>query len=959
MENTAINEVSENEKESMGLLAAWGLSFGCMVGCGAFILPGTDFLPSAGAAGTLIAFIIGTALMLLIGFSYHYLTVHSDTDAGSFGFTKEVFGSGAGFICAWLLVLAYVSLIPLNAVSIPMLLESILGDVLKFGFHYTFAGNEIFLGEILTAEAAVLLFGILTGFAGRSARTVQTLLALGIAVGVTVFAIAGFMNGGIGNVSPAFPTGGAGAIGGITAVVLISPWAFVGFDTLPLYSSSYSFPKAKFFSVTAAAIAGAGIVYAVLAWVTAAYIPEGYENWLAYVNVLGDLTGTDALPTFGAAERTMGSEGLFFIVLAALAAVFTGIIGFYCASGRVLSAMAKEDILPSSLKKFSSSVVFAMIISAATPFFGRQVINWIVDVASFGAIVSFAFTCAAAVGKAKKNGSKRVFAAGTAGAVISAVFGVMMLVPGLLPVGALEPESFLILALWCLFGYIFFWRSMKETSEFRSVVSGIGMFFLLFYCATVWFFMTVLRVPESEEMKKSIISAGFFYVVIVLAGLLSLVFIFYNMRKRQSALEAERVRAEENSRAKTTFLFNMSHDIRTPMNAIIGYTDLALDEPGISEAIKDYLIRIKLSSVQLMSLLNDILEMSRIENGKLELDERPGDIFNSIDDIQSVFYNQMKEKSIRFSINRAGVRRRFVIYDRKLFDRVLLNLLSNAYKFTPEGGEVTLSIRQKEHVGAEEGEYELRVKDTGIGMSEEFQQRLFHEFERERTSTASGVQGTGLGMAITHSIIDLMGGTIRVESEQGKGTEFIIDLCFRYAEEPRPHASLISAKAIPRNGFPAAKKPGDNASPSSLSAVSDAAEILRGKRVLLVDDIKMNRDIAEMVLKKSGVESAVAENGREAVDMYIAAGAGIFDAILMDIQMPVLDGYDAAREIRALPDEDMAGIPILAMTANAFSEDIQNALDAGMNGHIAKPIDVAKLLAALADVITEHEGKKQ
>ena len=394
-------------------------------------------------------------------------------------------------------------------------------------------------------------------------------------------------------------------------------------------------------------------------------------------------------------------------------------------------------------------------------------------------------------------------------------------------------------------------------------------------------------------------------------------------RKLQEALTT----AERASRAKTDFLFNMSHDLRTPMNAIIGYTELAQREGVSEEDMHVYFTKIDSSSKHLLSLINDILEMSRVESGKMTLEPVEMDITEVIRESGELFSSQMKEKGIAFTAEAKDIRSPWVLCDKNRLDRVILNLISNAYKFTPEGGEVSVTLCQ---IGETEetASFELRVKDSGIGMSKEFSEKLFTPFERERTSTVSGIQGTGLGLSITRSIMDLMGGTIAVDTEQGRGTEFTVNVTFPKAETHREEE--------PENT--------DESKPFDFSGIS----------VLLVEDNEINREIASMILSQEGFVIDTAENGRIAVDKVEENDPGHYDLILMDVQMPVMDGYTATRTIRALGDPERARVPIVAMTANAFKEDVDAANEAGMDGHIAKPLDVHKMMSEIRRVLAEN-----
>ena len=397
------------------------------------------------------------------------------------------------------------------------------------------------------------------------------------------------------------------------------------------------------------------------------------------------------------------------------------------------------------------------------------------------------------------------------------------------------------------------------------------------------------------------------------------------LKSQQVELIAEKERAEEANKAKSTFLSNMSHDIRTPMNAIVGYTNLARQENVSKEQMRNFLKKIDASSQHLLALINDVLEMSRIESGKMELELEGMNIVTALEEVHDMFATQMAGKNISFSVDTSNVTEKFVVCDKNRLNRVLLNLLSNAYKFTPADGNISVTLIQLETHNSSV-DFELRVKDSGIGMTPEFAAKVFEAFERERTSTVSKIQGTGLGMAITKSIVDLMGGNIRVITAPGKGTEFVINLTFRIAEEMRDELAAENQK--------------------------DAQVIdFTGKKLLLVDDIEVNREIAKMMLECEGFIVDTATDGKNAVEKIAASKAGDYDCVLMDIQMPIMNGHDATRAIRALDHPVAKTIPIIAMTANAFSEDVKAALDAGMNAHIAKPIDVPNMLATLAKIL--------
>ncbi|MCQ2538438.1 MAG: PAS domain-containing protein [Lachnospiraceae bacterium] len=415
-------------------------------------------------------------------------------------------------------------------------------------------------------------------------------------------------------------------------------------------------------------------------------------------------------------------------------------------------------------------------------------------------------------------------------------------------------------------------------------------------------------------------------------------FIFYDETaekleefEQRRVLETALAQAEYANKAKTMFLSSMSHDIRTPMNAIIGYTNLAEKSLGDIDKVGDYLSKIRTSSNHLLNLINDVLDMSRIESGKIRVEESENSLSETMNEVRTIVMNEARAKQLQMNFDISEVSDDFVWCDQLRLIQILLNCLSNSIKFTPVGGTIGLKIRQLSCGKSGYGNFEFVVYDNGIGMSEEFAKHIFEPFTRESTSTVSGIQGTGLGMSIAKNLVDMMGGSIAVSSKRGKGTEVIISLTLKLCDN------------IMREGID-----------TELSVESQENEVEGGKEIslcglniLVTEDNACNREIAIEILTEFGATVDTAENGLIAVEKIQNSNSGQYDLILMDVQMPVMNGYEATRRIRALTDPAKASIPIIAMTANAFEEDRKAAFESGMNEHVPKPIDALKLIEVL------------
>ncbi len=944
-------------------LGAWALSLGCAVGWGSVVMPGTTFLPAAGPLGTALGIFVGMVVMFIIGVNYHYLMNKYPEDGGTMTYSIREFGYDHGFLSAWFLLLVYIAIAWANATAIVLIARHLFGSTFQWGFHYVVAGYHVYLGEILLTEAAIVGCGLICMLFKKFALWLQILMAIilfGCVVACACLVIPGHVT------APAFSPRGSSNLSQIMRIAALTPWAFVGFESISNSTNEFKFPTKRSVWIFIIALITGGICYISLTYIAAAVVPAGYANWVEYLKDLGNLSGFAGLPTFNAVNTVMGSSGVSLLGAAVFAGIITGLIGNYIAASRLIYSMSTEDILPEWFGKLDQhgtpvNAFLALILgSLFVPFAGRAAIVWIVDVNTIGALISYAYTSAAAYKLAQKQKKPLFQATGLIGLVSSFVFFIYFMLPNLASSSALSAESYLILIFWSLLGFVYFrivftWD--KKNRFGRSTIAWVSLLSLIFFTSMVWFrsatqqrtqaVFTELNNRHVEELRSHGIVIdqteivenqldldtkmleiegymelhGYIQMFIIISSLLIMFSIYHFMTDRNQRMEMAKIAAEQSNRAKSTFLSNMSHDIRTPMNAIIGYTDLAKKEKDLSPKVQGYLNKIETSSKHLLDLINDVLEMSRIENGKMELAPIKSDIVKVMDDVKDLFMTQMNEKGLTYIVE-SKVTHKTVLCDTKRLNRVLLNLISNAFKFTPAGGEIQVTLQEIEYTN-KAGIYEIRVKDTGMGMSPEFAATVFDAYSREKR--AENIQGTGLGMAITKSIVDLMKGSIRVKSELGKGTEFIIRLVLPLEKEDPVVEETSKAK------------------PEAID--------FSGVRLLLVEDNMINRELATLILEGSGFVLDTAENGKEAVDKVASSTPGHYKAVLMDIQMPIMDGYEATKAIRALGNKDLSSIPIVAMTANAFAEDIQTAKNAGMNSYIIKPIDVSQMMSTLAKIL--------
>ena len=1082
-------------------LGAWALAFGCAVGWGAFVMPGNTFLPIAGPIGTALGLALGSAVMLLLAANYHFLMNRFPGCGGAYTYTKRCFGYDHGFVAAWFLILTYIAIIWANATALPLIARALLGPTFQFGFHYVIAGFQVYMGEILLAVSSLMIAAVicLNKKLAEKTQIVMAVLLFGAVTACFAFARSGVRHDAF---TPAFAAAND-SFGGTLTIFALTPWAFVGFESISHSTEETKFPLKRSFGILAAAVVTSGLAYILLALLAVTALPEGCGSWIDYVASLGERSGIVSLPTFYAAYSAMGNLGVTILGAAALCGIFTGLIGNYIALSRLIKSISDDGMLPGWFGKLNNNcvprnaILAILLVSVALPFFGRTAISWIVDVTTVGATIAYAYTSAAALKQAHKEVNSLYTATGCLGFAASMIFALIFLIPNMTSVKTLSMESYFILAAWGILGLVFFrrvFRKDKERRFGRSVAVWVVLLALIIYASSVWttqetdkaidrsiapiqsyytekftdagmsaadepgadYMRTVL-----EEAKAAHAVSDTVQVLLIIFALMILFDIYYQIQKREKQIEVEKAIAEDASRAKTSFLSNMSHEIRTPMNAIIGLDNIALRNPNLQPQTREQLEKIGASARHLLGLINDILDMSRIESGRMVLKNEEFSFREFLDQVNIIINGQCQDKGLHYECQIVGQVADFYIGDDMKLKQVLINILGNSVKFTEAPGDVTLTVEQTE---TKDGTCTLRfvMRDTGIGMDKAFIPKLFEAFSQEDATSTNRYGGSGLGMAITKNFVEMMNGDIHVDSEKGVGSVFTVTVDLKSSDRKTEveqeislpenltalvvdddeiaceHAKIVlqsigikvdtvsngnealslmqkqreagqgydllltdyrmpgmsgleltrAVRAFDNNETAVIMLTGYNWDIIDEEAREDGvdgiiakplfsdslmqqihtvllnrsgAEIghtepaeepeqeshLAGRRVLIAEDVEQNAEILQDLLEIEDLLSERAENGAVALQMFSEKPAGYYDAILMDMRMPVMDGLTATREIRALPREDAGKIPIIAMTANVFDEDVENTRNAGMNAHLGKPVEPELLYETL------------
>ena len=543
------NRINNEYDRYLSPLDVWAIAFGCTVGWGAFMMPGSTFLPVAGPLGTVIAMAISVAIMLVIGANFFYLMRHKPGTGGVYAYTKEAFGREHAFLCAWFLSLSYLTILFMNATSLFLVIRMVFGRSLQIGYyHYNIAGNDIFMGEVGASIVALASVGLMFINAKPFLQKFQTVLAILLLAGVVAIAAVCLprlqLDGGVQSM---FGVRGGSPAFAIFSIVLLAPWAFVGFEVISLETAHYDFKIRKTRWIVLTSILLSGLVYIALTLVGVCSTPDGYASWQEYILGLDALDGVQAVPTFFAAKSIMGSGGLFLMAIAALAAILTGMIAAYRATTRVLSTMAEDRILSEKFSKTTYSILTIMVVSIAISIFGRNTLECFMELTALGAIIGFGYTSASAWRLAKRSGHRRFVVTGVVGTIISAAFAVVQLIPRLTMLETMSANAFLLLTLWCLLGFLFYMRIVTRSKS--AVFSGtsttsVVMFALLLYSAVMWLGKKLMAAGSVQEIHEMLRLEGGIMLGVIFIALGVMLYIQNLAHRKQNALSAPRATEE-------------------------------------------------------------------------------------------------------------------------------------------------------------------------------------------------------------------------------------------------------------------------------------------------------------------------------------------------------------------------------------------------------------------------------
>ncbi len=899
-------------------IATFALSFGCIIGWGYFIVPGIRYIPTSGAVGAIIGVILATVIAQVICVNYIGMARRFPEAAGSYDLIKGSFGADHAFFMAWALLLAYVCILWANASSIAYLGRFLFGGSTLYLVHYTFMGFDVYPGDIFFT-AAILILGALILCRGYSfALKVIAILFFVLAISIVIMFFGVMSKSDIHQVlSPAFSSANTmSKEAQIFAIAVMAPWIFIGFETVSHVVSETRLHLTRVFTTSALAVGAAAVCIIMVILITNSTVPDGYRSWGDLSVLAVGIRSFDEIPAFYGVYRAMGDVGTVILAIAFFTALFGSVIGYFLAASHTIKIMADDGLTPRAFLKTNKEGVpynaIHLILAFSVPFLfvGMNMLSWAIDISALAICIVYGYI---SLGNLLKTEAKMGFRViGLIGAILSFFIFFILILPNPILGAALVKEDYLILLIWSLAGlicYRFVLFLDKEKKLGKSMLMWLLLFFLLFFSANVWTFMQMQddmrTAANSDEMTAILITDNLLRSLVVIVALIVLFELFAIMLRREQELTREIREVKENSYIKNTILSDMSHDIRTPVNAIVGFADLALQDPTDNEKLVEHIKKIRLSGINLSTLINDMFAVNRIENNTMDLKEESINLPELILHIRRMASAGAYFWDHELVVEGHHLEDEIVISDRSNLMHILSYFTNNAIKNTPDGGRIVFGVMQLSHSDDNTGMYEFFIRDSG-----------------------GGYLPGGVGYDITKKIIKVMGGHLEIEPVPGVGTEVYITI-----ELP------VSVETVKKED-------------------EDLCIELSGKRALVVDDILVNRQIAIAMLEMYGMDTDEAYDGEEAYRMIYGSLPGHFDVVLMDIELPGINVYEVSKKIRALDDPINSSVPIFAMTANVFDDDKKKADEAGMNGFITKPVNREYMIGAIAEALSNRQGDR-
>ena len=910
---TEVDHMDDNEQKTTKL-AVFSLSLGCIIGWGAFVMPGLSLIPKAGVVGTLIGILIAMCIASIIMANLIALSKCLPGNVGIYRMTKEVFGIDHAYFVVWSMLLAYVAIIWSNASSVAYVGRFLYGNSRNHILHYKVMGCEVCLFDILLAIGITLIAALIVRRGSKLSLKVISVLTAVLVISVILLFVGVMMNTDIHTLfTPAFEVGGTSKrIAGVFTVATFSPWLFIGYEAISPIVSEVKISRTKAFAIAGISIIAGTVVYIMLTLLINSTVPDGVRTWEDHAVLFEGIESFSDFPAYYAVNEKLGTVGVAVLIVAFISAIMTSIIGYMMVASHVIKLMADDKVATKGLEKTNAfgapknAIWLILGFSVIFPFFGLNVVNWAMNITSLTISIVYGYVCIALVLRAGETTRYKVM--GTIGAMLSFAIFALFIMPNTSVGNNLVKNEYLIFAIWCFFGLVFYHYALMIDHERRlgkSIIMWMIMFFLLFYSTNMWAHgqmeEDILNSRNLSDLSSILMTNNLVGTLVVVVALVLLFEMFSILLKRSRELNEKISDAEERERKNRFLLSNMSHDIRTPMNAMLGFTELALSEKKDVDKIHDYLKKIHLSTEHLLSLTNDVFEMNNIASGKVDFVDEAINLPEFLLNLEKRVRNNGEVKNRDFIVDINPLRNDCVIADRKRIERVFHTFIMSAVKNTKEDDRIIIGVMQLSE--AEEGKalYEFFVKDNGKGV--------VRTGEDNGTYTAEDTEGTGLGTAIAKEFVRLVGGHIEIENMPDEGNAVYVTMEMDVTDK---EVSMKNA---------------------------DITSVLYGRRALIVDDIMINRQIVIAILNAYGIEAEEASDGEEALERVSKALPGHFDFILMDIQMPKMNGFDASKKIRDLSDPVNASVPIFALTANVFDEDREKAYEAGMNGFIAKPIE--------------------